>query len=177
MSTTSSASASSATTTLQTTGATTTGAVDAADAVEGRSGTYSVVPPDGWGEATEQVGQVPGVDLVLLSSAKVAGFSNNVVVHLGTGDAATLASELEKGRAQMSADGRVVSGAPAVTVAGVTATGFTTSFTQQGVKIVARSYGLQRDGRIYLLTLSSSQEAAATAAGELEAILDSWAWS
>jgi hypothetical protein len=155
----------------------TTAAVDAADSVVGRSGTYSVVPPDGWREATEQAGQIPGVDLVLLSSEKVAGFNSNFVVHLGSGDAATLETELEKGREEMSAEGRVVSDAPAVAVAGVPATGFTTSFTQQGVKVVARSYGLHRKGRIYLLTLSSSQAAAANASSELRAILDSWTWT
>jgi hypothetical protein len=145
--------------------------------VAGRSGTYSVVPPDGWGEATEQAGQVAGVDVVLLSSEKVAGFNTNFVVHVGAGDAATLDAEMAKGRDEMSAAGRVVTDAPAVTVAGVPAAGFTTSFTDQGVDVVARAHGLHRNGRVYLLTLSSSQSATTQAATELEAILESWTWT
>jgi hypothetical protein len=153
------------------------GPVDAADAVSGKSGTYSVLPPDGWGEATDEVGAIPGVDLVLMSSEKLSGFNTNLVVHVATGDPALLDTELAKGRDDLAEQGRTVSDVPAITVAGAPATGFTTSFSQQGVEVVARSYGLHRDGRIYLLTLSSAKSAASQAAAELAEIIESWTWT
>ncbi|HEX6057152.1 MAG TPA: hypothetical protein VFY98_15160, partial [Intrasporangium sp.] len=104
--------------------------VDAVDAVQGKGGTYSVLPPAGWGEATDEVGAIPGVDLVLMSSEKRAGFNANLVVHVAPGDAALLESELQKGREQLADQGRTVSDAPPVTVGSSPATGFTTSFSQ-----------------------------------------------
>jgi hypothetical protein len=151
--------------------------IDAADAVQGKSGTYSVLPPQGWGDATDEVGAMPGVDLVIMSSEKQAGFNTNLVVHVATGDAALLESELHKGREQLGDQGRTVSAAPPLTVGGSPATGFTTSFTQQGVEVVARSYGLHHESRVYLLTLSSAQSAAEQAAAELTEIADSWTWT
>lgn len=151
--------------------------IDAADAVQGKSGTYSVLPPQGWGDATDEVGAMPGVDLVIMSSEKQAGFNTNLVVHVATGDAALLESELQKGREQLGDQGRTVSDAPPLTVGDSPATGFTTSFTQQGVEVVARSYGLHHDGRVYLLTLSSAKSAAEQAAAELTEIADSWTWT
>jgi len=151
--------------------------IDAVDAVQGESGTYSVLPPGGWGQATDEVGAIPGVDLVLMSSEKQAGFNTNLVVHVATGDAALLESELEKGREQLADQGRTMSDAPALTVGGSPATGFTTSFTQQGVEVVAQSYGLHREGRVYLLTLSSAKSAAEQAAAALTEIAESWTWA
>jgi hypothetical protein len=151
--------------------------IDAVDAVQGKGGAYSVLPPAGWGEATDEVGAIPGVDLVLMSSEKRAGFNTNLVVHVATGDAALLEAELQKGREQLADQGRTVSDAPPLTIGGSAAKGFTTSFTQQGVDVVARSYGLHHEGRVYLLTLSSAKSAAEQAAAELTEIADSWAWT
>ncbi len=151
--------------------------IDAVDAVQGKSGSYSVVPPQGWGEATDEVGAIPGVDLVLMSSEKRAGFNTNLVVHVATGDASVLESELQKGREQLGGQGRTVSDAPPLTVGGSPAKGFMTSFTQQGVDVVARSYGLHHEGRVYLLTLSAAKSAAEQAATELTQIAESWTWT
>jgi hypothetical protein len=150
--------------------------VDAADAVQGKSGRYAVLPPQGWGDATDEVGAMPGVDLVMMSSEKQTGFNTNLVVHVATGDTALLESELQKGREQLADQGRAVADAPPITVGGSPATGFTTSFTQQGVEVVARSYGLHQEGRVYLLTLSSARSAAEQAAAELAEIAESWTW-
>ena len=151
--------------------------VDAADAVLGRSGTYSVLPPDGWGEATDAVGAVPGIDLVLMSSQQAAGFNTNLVIHVAPGDAALLTTELAKGREELADLGRTVSEAPDVTVGGVRATGFSTSFSQQGVEVVARSYGVHHDSHVYLLTLSSATAASTQAAADFAEILESWTWT
>lgn len=153
-----------------------TGPVDATDAVQGRIGTYSVLPPEGWGEATDEVGTIPGVDLVLMSSEKVAGFNTNLVVHVAQGDAALLETELAKGRDDLAEQGRSVSDAPEITVSGSQATGFTTSFSREGVEVVARSYGLVHEGQVYLLTLSSAKSAATQAAAELAEIVETWTW-
>ena len=119
---------------------------------------------------------MPGVDLVMMSSEKQTGFNTNLVVHVATGDTALLESELQKGREQLADQGRTVADAPPITVGGSPATGFTTSFTQQGVEVVARSYGLHHEGRVYLLTLSSAKSAAEQAAAELAEIAESWTW-
>ena len=145
--------------------------------VAGRSGTYTVTAPTGWGVATDQAGSVQGIDLVLLSSSKVAGFGNNLVVIVTPGDATVVAQELEKGRTQMGQAGRTVSDAPDVQVAGVTAKGFQTTYEQQGVKILARSYAMTREGKVYLLTLSSSQQDGANALAQLGRIVASWRWT
>lgn len=166
------------TTPSSTPGATGTG--DAAadgDGVRGRAGSYTVVPPEGWAEATSKADGVADIDLVLLSSKKVDGFANNLVVLKTAGDRSVLDGELAKGKEQMSAAGRTVAPAPAVKVGGVAAEGFTTTFEQQGVKVTARSFGVERDGSIYLLTLSSSQGDADHAMDELEELLSSWTWS
>ncbi len=146
--------------------------------VESRSGTYSVTAPAGWGEATDQAGtDIAGLDLVLLSSKKVSKFSNNLVVIMTTGDATTVGKELEKGRTQMASADREVGDTDDVQIAGVTAKGFTTKFEQKGVRITARSYAMARDGKVYLLTLSSSQDDAANALTAFGEITDSWKWS
>jgi hypothetical protein len=171
------AAAPSSTSTASTAAASPTHAVDAADAVQGKSGTYSVLPPQDWGDATDEVGAMSGVDLVIMSSEKQAGFNTNLVIHVATGDAALLESELQKGQEQLADQGRTVSDAAPLTVGGTPATGFTTSFAEQGVDVVARSYGLHHEGRVYLLTLSSATSAAGQAAAELAEIAESWTWT
>ena len=177
------ASAAAATTTTTTpaggsgTTSTGTGGAAAGDAVPGRSASFTVVPPEGWAEATDRAQGVKDIDLVLLSSKKVGSFANNLVVLSSPGDDQTLRDELDKGRSQLEAAGRTVSAAPDQQVAGATATGFTSTFEQQGIKVVARSYGLVHGGRVFLLTLSSSQQDADHAVTELDEILSSWSWA
>ncbi len=143
-----------------------------------RAGDYTVTAPAGWGEATDQAGtNITGLDLVLLSSKKVSQFGNNLVVITTTGDAAVVNQELEKGRTQMASAGREVGDADDVQIAGVTAKGFTTKFEQKGVRITARSYAMTHDGKVYLLTLSSSQDDAANALSAFAEITGSWKWS
>jgi hypothetical protein len=147
------------------------------DEVKGRSGGFTVVPPEGWAEATDRANGVANIDLVLLSSKKTENFANNLVVVSVDGDQSVLEDELAKGKKQMSAAGRTVSEAPGRTVAGVPAVGFTTAFDQQGTAVLARSYGVQRAGKIYLLTLSSSQTDASHAMAEFDELLSTWAWT
>src|SRR6478609_1863243 len=64
------------------------------DVVRGRSGGFGVVPPEAWSEATDRAGTVEGLDLVLLSSRKVAGFSTNLVVLTSAGDDASVDAEI-----------------------------------------------------------------------------------
>lgn len=149
----------------------------AGDEVRSRSGGFTVVPPEGWAEATDRASRVADIDLVLLSSKKVADFANNLVVTAADGDRSVLEAELVKGRWQLAAAGRTVSAAQGKTIAGATAVGFTTAFEQEGVKVLARSYGVQRGGRIYLLTLSSSQADATHAMAEFDGLLSTWAWT
>lgn len=156
------------------TGAATTGE---GDEVKGLSGGFTVVPPEGWTEATDKAKGVANIDLVLLSSKKVGDFANNLVVTAAEGDQSVLEAELVKGRQQLAAAGHTVSAAPDKTIAGTTAVGFTTAFEQQGIKVLARSYGVQRGGRIYLLTLSSSQADATHAMTEFDELLSTWAWT
>ena len=160
-----------------TSGATGSTATAEGDEVRGRSGGFTVVPPEGWTEATDQASGVADIDLVLLSSKKVGAFANNLVVTAADGDQSVLDDELAKGRQQLGAAGRTVSSAPDKTVSGSTAVGFTTTFQQQGIKVLARSYGVARGGRIYLLTLSSSQADAAHAMAEFDELLSTWAWT
>ncbi len=161
--------------------ASSTGATSAAtaegDEVKGLSGGFTVVPPEGWTQATDKAKGVANIDLVLLSSKKVGDFANNLVVTAAAGDQSVLEAELTKGRQQLAAAGRTVSAAPDKSIAGTTAVGFTTAFQQQGVKVLARSYGVQRGGRIYLLTLSSSQADATHAMAEFDELLSTWAWT
>ena len=147
------------------------------DEVRSRSGAFTVVPPEGWTESTDKANGVANIDLVLLSSKKVGSFANNLVVLTSPGDQSVLEEEMTKGRDQMTAAGRTVSTAPARSVAGAPAAGFTTTFQRDGVKVLARSYGVQRDGRVYLLTLSSSQDDAEHALAEFDELLSTWAWT
>jgi hypothetical protein len=156
---------------------TATGAGATGDAVPGASQGFTVVPPEGWAEATERANGVADIDLVLLSSRKVGGFANNLVVLSTPGTAQTLSDEMDRGRDQMRARGRPLSGAPAQLLDGETATGFTTTFEQQGLSVVARSYGIVHAGRVYLLTLSSSAQDAEHAMAELGEIASTWNWT
>lgn len=149
----------------------------ASDAVTGRSGGYSVVPPEGWAVATDKAGDAEGLDLVLLSSARVANFSNNLVILVADGDESVLTDELDKGRSQLSGNGRTIGPAPDLAIGGERATGFSATFEQQGIKIKASAYGLHHAGKVYLLTLSSSQQDAENAAAELTEIIDTWSWT
>ncbi|MGO4662345.1 hypothetical protein AB4Z14_10775 [Terrabacter sp. 2TAF16] len=157
--------------------ATGSAATAAGDEVRGRSGAFTVVPPEGWTEATDKATGVADIDLVLLSSKKVGAFANNLVVTSAAGDQSVLDDELAKGRQQLGAAGRTVSSAPGKSVSGSAAAGFTTTFEQQGIKVLARSYGVSRGGRIYLLTLSSSQADATHAMAEFDELLSTWAWT
>ena len=148
----------------------------AGDEVTARSGGFSVVPPEGWGEATDQAAGVADVDLVLLSSEKVDGFANNLVVIALDGDESVLRDELDKGRQQMAAAGRTVTDHADRTIAGAKATGFSTAFEQQGIAVLARSYGIHRDGKVYLLTLSSSQSDADHAMSQFDELTSTWVW-
>ena len=146
--------------------------------VMSRAGAYTVTAPAGWGEATDQAGaDIVGLDLVLLSSKKVSQFGNNLVVITTTGDEAVVDQQIKKGRAQMASADREVGDADDVQIAGVTAKGFTFKFEQKGVRITARSYAMTHDGKVYLLTLSSSQDDAANALSAFGEITDSWTWS
>jgi hypothetical protein len=147
------------------------------DEVKGRSGSFTVVPPEGWTEATDKANGVANIDLVLLSSKKVGSFANNLVVLSSAGDQSVLDDEMAKGKEQMSGAGRTVSSAPARSVAGAPAVGFTTTFERDGIKVLARSYGVQRAGKVYLLTLSSSQGDAEHALAEFDELLSTWAWT
>jgi len=160
-----------------TSGATGSAATAEGDEVRGRSSGFTVVPPEGWTEATDKASGVADIDLVLLSSKKVGAFANNLVVTAADGDQSVLDDELAKGPQQLGAAGRTVSSAPEKTVSGSRAAGFTTTFEQQGIKVLARSYGVARGGRIYLLTLSSSQADAAHAMAEFDELLSTWAWT
>jgi hypothetical protein len=147
------------------------------DEVRSRSGAFTVVPPEGWTEATDKANGVANIDLVLLSSKKVGSFANNLVVLTSAGDQSVLEEEMTKGRDQMTAGGRTVSAAPSRSVAGAPAIGFTTTFERDGVKVLARSYGVQREGKVYLLTLSSSQDDAEHALAEFDEVLSTWVWT
>ncbi|NUR16206.1 MAG: hypothetical protein HOQ13_07825 [Dermatophilaceae bacterium] len=158
-----------------TTGDTT--ATSEGDEVRSRSGAFTVVPPEGWTGANDKANGVANIDLVLLSSKKVGSFASNLVVLTSAGDQSVLEDELSKGRDQMTAGGRTVSAAPNRSVAGTPAIGFTTTFERDGIKVLARSYGIQRNGKVYLLTLSSSQAEAEHALAELDEVLSTWAWT
>ena len=170
-------SSTSATTSGSASGASGSATTAAGDEVRGRSGAFTVVPPEGWTEATGKATAVADIDVVLLSSRKVGSFANNLVVTSVAGDQTVLDGELAKGREQLAAAGRTVSSAPDKTVSGATAVGFTTTFEQQGIKVLARSYGVARGGRIYLLTLSSSQADATHAMAEFDELLSTWTWT
>lgn len=155
----------------------TSGAVDDSDAMTGPAGTYSVVPPEGWTEATDRAAGASGVDLVLLSPHQVDGFSTNLVVHVAAGDEALMRSELAKGRDELADEGRTTADAPPITLDGLVAEGFSTEFNQSGVDVVALTYGVHRERRVHLLTLSSAKSAAAAARADLAALADGWTWS
>jgi hypothetical protein len=149
----------------------------AGGSVTGRSGTFTVTAPEGWTEASGQVGAMTGLEAVLLSDQRTASFSNNLVVTSMPGDAQTAKDELAKGRQTLEGQGGTVTETPDKQVAGESASGLATAFEQQGIKVLARSYTLTHDGRVYLLTLSSSQEDADQAMAQFDEILSSWRWA
>lgn len=155
-------------------GATSSGGLTG-DAVTSRSGGFSVVPPSGWAVATDQVTDVPGLDIALLSGERIASFNNNLVVIASDGDQATADAELAKGRRQLGATGTVTD-LPARQIAGEQAKGISTAFEEQGVKVVARSFAVHHQGTVYLLTLTSSPEGADVAMAEFDRIVSTWTW-
>lgn len=144
-------------------------------AVTSRSGGFSVEPAPGWTVATDQVTEVPGLDLALLSGERIASFNNNLVVIASNGDQAAADAELAKGRRQLGATGTVTD-LPPRQIAGEPAKGISTAFEQQGVKVVARSFAVHHQGTVYVLTLSSSPEGADVALTELDRMISSWTW-
>lgn len=148
--------------------------------VTGRSGRYSLTPPADWRDATAQASQNAkgaNLDLVLLSSKPVEKFSDNLVIVVSPGDEAAVKAELKKGRVKLSEAGRTVTDADDVTIAGTTAKGLTSTFEQQGIAITARSYAMAHQGKIYLLTLSSSTAHEAPAQTAFAQIASSWQWT
>ncbi|MEO7754898.1 MAG: hypothetical protein ABIS35_15955 [Terracoccus sp.] len=148
-----------------------------AEAVAARSGGFTLVPAEGWVDATDRAGEVAGLDLVVLSSVQVAKFNDNLVITSAKGGATDLDAEISRGRTQLEGQGRTISDAPDLQVAGETATGFSSAFEEAGIPVVARSYGVSHGGRIYLLTLSSSPGEADHAMAELTAMLAGWLWT
>ena len=105
----------------------------------------------------------PGIDLVLLSSRKVGGFSQQPRRHRRSSRRRSAPRRPSSHKGQR-ADGRGRV-APSPRHADKDRWRVShrhgasqTAFEQRGVKVVARSYGLTHGGRIYLLTLSSSQQ-------------------
>ncbi len=93
------------------------------------------------------------------------------------GDAAALEAEIAKGREQMGAAGRTVSETPDKQVAEWPRAASRPPSSSRASRSLARSYGLTRGGKVYLLTLSSSEQDAEHAMTELDEILASWTWS
>lgn len=148
----------------------------AGNSVTGKGGTFAVTPPKGWSEASDQVGSAPGLETVLLSEERNGSFSDNLVVTSMPGDAETAKEELAKGRQTLEGEGGTVTQAPDKQVGDTVASGLATAFEQQGIKVLARSYALTHGGRVYLLTLSSSQEGADEAMARFDEILGTWRW-
>jgi hypothetical protein len=144
--------------------------------VTGKSGSFTVMPPAGWTEASDQAGSLDGLETVLLSGQRTASFSNNLVVTSMPGDAQMAKDALDKGRETYEGQGATVTKAPEKQVAGAPAAGFATAYEQQGVKVLARAYTLVHDGRVYRLVLSSSQQDADPAMAQFDEILSSWRW-
>jgi hypothetical protein len=144
--------------------------------VTGRTGTFTVTAPAGWTEASSQVGSVQGLETVLVAGEQTSSFSNNLVVVSVAGDEQTAKDELAKGRDALKGEGRALTEVPDQQVGGVRASGFGATFEKQGVKVLARSWAVPHLGRVYLLTLSSSQADADHALGQLGQILRSWQW-
>lgn len=153
------------------------GAALSADAVQGKSATYSVTAPTDWSTSNaETKTKVEGLDLLLISSKPVDNFADNLVVIVGDGDDASVRAELEKGRTSLADAGREISDAEDLRIADTSASGFTSTAEQQGIAITARSYGFAHEGKVYLLTLSSSTAHQAEAMKALEQIASSWTW-
>lgn len=144
--------------------------------VTSRSGGFSVVPAPGWSVATDRAPEVAGLDLVLLSSDRVGSFNANLVVIASEGDQARADAELARGRVDLGSKGTVTE-IPPKQIAGETAKGIATAFTEAGAAVLVRSYAMHHDGAVYLLTLSSSQTGAGQAMDELDTILASWTWT
>jgi hypothetical protein len=136
-----------------------------------------VTAPSGWTEASSKVGSVPGLEAVLVAGEQTASFSNNLVVVSVAGDEQTAKAELSGGKDALKGAGRALTEVPDQQVGGVRASGFGATFEQQGVKVLARSWAVPHGGRVYLLTLSSSQADADHAMGQLDQILRTWRWS
>lgn len=145
-------------------------------AVTGRTGTFTVTAPSGWTEASSKVGSVQGLETVLAAGEQTSSFSNNLVVVSVAGDGQTAKDELAKGRDALKGEGRGLTEVPDQQVGGVRASGFGATFEKQGVKVLARSWAVPHQGRVYLLTLSSSQADADHALGQLDQILRTWQW-
>ncbi len=145
--------------------------------VTARSSGFTLVPAAGWVDATDRAGEVAGLEVVVLSSVQVAKFNTNLVVTSAEGGGTDLDAEISRGRAQLAGQGRTISDAPDLQVAGETARGFSSAFEEQGIPVVARSYGVSHGGRIYLLTLSSSPGEADHAMAELTGMLAGWLWT
>ena len=144
----------------------------------GRSGDFGVVPPEAWAEATDRAGDVPGLDLVLALVAQGRRLQQQPRrADLGRRRRRPRGRDRQGPRADGRGRAHRSPRRPTSRSAGATARGFQTAFEQQGVQVVARSYGLTRGGKVYLLTLSSSQQDAEHAMTELDEILASWTWS
>lgn len=159
------------------TGTATATATGTTQAMKGKSGTFTVVPPTGWRDASDQVGSVQGLETVLVAGEKTGSFSNNLVVVSVPGNEQTARDELAKGKDGLKQEGRTLTEVPEKQVAGVTAAGFGAAFEQQGVKVLARSWAAPHGDRVYLLTLSSSQEDADHAMAQFDQLLSSWQWT
>ena len=114
---------------------------------------------------------------MLVAGEKTGSFSNNLVVVSVPGNEQTARDELAKGKDGLKQEGRTLTEVPDKQVAGVTAPGFGAAFEQQGVKVLARSWAVPHGDRVYLLTLSSSQQDADHAMAQFDQLLSSWQWT
>lgn len=130
--------------------------------------------PEGWIDVTLQFAQ-EDLELAVRAERMTADFFTNLVLAREE-PIDDLAEAIEEAADDIAGEDGDYELLDPIEIAGAEALGYTVTRTSQGVEVAQTQWWIERDDRLYVLTLSSAQSEAQAAQADLEEILSTWRW-
>jgi hypothetical protein len=149
----------------------------AGDTVTGTG--YSFTRPDGWSDATAQAKGIDQRVDVAVAGKVTSRFATNANVVVGPAQGHSLDDYVGAARQQLQAAVKadLVGDAEQLTVADAPAASYEYEFDQSGTPVHARQVIVVRDDKAYVVTFSAHADAFDDDIGDLDTIVESWAWA
>lgn len=135
---------------------------------------FTLRVPGGWQDVSGEVSQE--VEVALRAAEITDDFYTNVVV-ASEDPIEDLEQSVETAAAEVAGEDGSWTMLPLTSIDGEEAPGYVLRREADGVPVTQVQRWVQHDDRLYVLTLSSAEEAEADARGVLDLVMQSWTWS